>query len=117
MCDAKLLLFFCAGDVEQHLKSDLFRRAKGGIIHSMPVSGPFFLMATLAITGTPPFSMFQSEFTIFRAGFVTDHLFPVALLITFLVTIFIGFLVHIANLVLGVDPGFPPSRACPRNNY
>ncbi len=50
----KPLLFFCAGNVEQHLKSDLFRRAKGGIIHSMPVSGPVFLMATLAITGTPP---------------------------------------------------------------
>jgi len=113
----KPLLFFCAGNVEQHLKSDLFRRAKGGIIHSMPVSGPVFLMATLAITGTPPFSMFQSEFAIFRAGLVTDHLFPVVLLIAFLVTIFIGFLVHIAKLVLGGDPGLPLVDACPWKKY
>src|SRR5260370_30680848 len=78
----KPLLFFCAGNVEQHLKSDLFRRAKGGIIHSMPVSGPFFLMATLAITGTPPFSMFQTEVTIFLARFVRDHPLPLSLLLT-----------------------------------
>ncbi len=41
----KPLLFFCAGNVEQHLKTDLFRRVKGGMIHSMPVTGPIFLMA------------------------------------------------------------------------
>ena len=113
----KPLLFFCAGNVEQHLKSDLFRRAKGGIIHSMPVTGPIFLIGTLAVTGTPPFSMFQSEFTILRAGFGNEHLFPAVLLIILLVTIFIGFLVHIAKLVLGADPGLPRVDACPWKTY
>jgi len=113
----KPLLFFCAGNVEQHLKSDLFRRAKGGIIHPMPVTGPIFLMGTLAITGTPPFSMFQSEFTILRAGFGTAHLFPAVLLIILLVTIFIGFLVHIAKLVLGADPELPRVDACRWKTY
>jgi len=112
----KPLLFFCAGNVEQHLKSDLFRRAKG-IIHSMPVSGPIFLMSTLAITGTPPFSMFQSEFTIFRAGFENGHWFPATLLIVFLVAIFIGFLVHVAKLVLGADPGLPRVDTSPWKKY
>jgi len=113
----KPLLFFCAGNVEQHLRSDLFRRAKGGIIHSMPVSGPIFLMATLAVTGTPPFSMFQSEFTILRAGFGGANFFPAILMIVLLVAIFIGFLVHIAKLVLGADPGLPPADSCPWKKY
>jgi hydrogenase-4 component F len=112
----KPLLFFCAGNVEQHLKSDLFRRARGGIIHSMPVSGPIFLMGTLAIVGTPPFSMFQSEFTILRAGF-ENHQFPSVLLVVLLVAIFAGFLVHIAKLVLGADPGLPPGDACHWKKY
>jgi len=34
----KPLLFFCAGNVQQHLKTDLFRKAKGGLIHSMPLT-------------------------------------------------------------------------------
>jgi hydrogenase-4 component F len=113
----KPLLFFCAGNVEQHLKTDLFRRAKGGLIHSMPVSGPIFLMATLAVTGIPPFSMFQSEFTILRAGFGGTVLWPPILLIILLVVIFIGFLVHIAKLVLGADPGLPPADSCPWKKY
>src|SRR5438876_269966 len=46
----KPLLFFCAGNVQQHLKTDLFRRAKGGVIHSLPVSGSIFLLGTLAVT-------------------------------------------------------------------
>src|SRR5713101_2730999 len=108
----KPLLFFCAGNVEQHLKTDLFRRAKGGLIHSMPVSGPVFLMATLAVTGSPPFSLFQSEFTILRAAFGRGYLLPAILFVSFLVAIFSGFLAHIANLVLGPDPGLPPGETC-----
>ena len=80
----KPLLFFCAGNVEQHLKTDLFRRAKGGVIHSMPVSGSLFLLATLAVTGSPPFSMFQSEFTILRAGFDSAQYAPAILFVALL---------------------------------
>jgi hydrogenase-4 component F len=99
----KPLLFFCAGNVEQHLKTDLFKRAKGGVIHAMPITGAIFLMAALAVTGTPPFSLFQSEFTILRAGFDQAYVVPAALLVVMLVIIFSGFLVHISGLVLGPD--------------
>src|SRR5204863_7870841 len=60
----KPLLFFCAGNTQQHLKTDLFREAKGGLIHSMPLTGAAFLMVTLAVTGPPPFILFLSEFTL-----------------------------------------------------
>lgn len=108
----KPLLFFCAGNVQQQLKTDLFREARGGLIHSMPLTGAAFLMVTLAVTGAPPFSLFLSEFTILRAGFSGGYLVLAILFITFLVAIFSGFLIHIANLVLGPDPGLPPAEAC-----
>jgi len=105
----KPLLFFCAGNVQQHLNTDLFRKAKGGLLHSMPLTGAAFLMVTLAVTGSPPFSLFQSEFTVLRAGFARDHFVLAIFFVSFLVLIFSGFLVHIAGLVLGEDPGLPPA--------
>lgn len=113
----KPLLFFCAGNVQQHLKTDLFRKANGGLIHSMPLSGAAFLMVTLAVTGSPPFSMFQSEFTILRAGFSGGYFVLAVLFVAFLVAIFSGFLIHIANLVLGPDPSLPPADACGWKKY
>ena len=108
----KPLLFFCAGNVQQHLNTDLLRKAKGGLIHSMPLTGPAFLMVTLAVTGSPPFSLFQSEFTILRAGFSGGYFVLAIFFVSFLVLIFSGFLVHIANLVLGEDPGLPRAEMC-----
>jgi len=108
----KPLLFFCAGNVQQHLQTELFREAKGGLVYSMPLTGAAFLMVTLAVTGAPPFSLFLSEFTILRAGFSGGHFVLAILFITFLAAIFSGFLIHIANLVLGPDPGLPPGETC-----
>jgi hydrogenase-4 component F len=113
----KPLLFFCAGNVQQHVNTDLFRKAKGGLIHSMPLTGAVFLMVTLAVTGSPPFSFFQSEFTILRAGFSSGSLVLSVFFVSFLVLIFSGFLVHIANLVLGEDPGFPRAGMCRWKTY
>ena len=69
----KPLLFFCAGNVQQELKTDQFGKTKGGLIHSMPLTGAALLMVTLAVTGSPPFSFFLSEFTILRAGFSAGY--------------------------------------------
>jgi hydrogenase-4 component F len=113
----KPLLFFCAGNVQQHLNTDLFREAKGGLIHSMPVTGAALLMVTLAVTGAPPFSLFLSEFTILRAAFTGGYPFSAVLFIAFLVAIFSGFLIHIANLVLGSEPTSPPADTCPWKKY
>jgi hydrogenase-4 component F len=103
----KPLLFFCAGNAQQHLGTDTLRKNTGGLIHSLPVSAPMFLLATLAVTGTPPFSLFQSEFTILRAGFAAQHTGAAILLVVFLVAIFCGFFAHIAQLVLGPANGQP----------
>jgi hydrogenase-4 component F len=113
----KPLLFFCAGNIQQHLNTDLFQKAKGGLIHSMPLTGTAFLMVTLAVTGSPPFSLFQSEFTVLRAGFARDHFVLAIFFVSFLVLIFSGFLVHITSLVLGEDPGLPAADMCGWKKY
>ena len=63
----KPLMFFCAGNVQQHFGTPYFRRVRG-VMRMLPWTGGFFLMATLAVTGTPPFSIFQSEFTDVERG-------------------------------------------------
>jgi hydrogenase-4 component F len=108
----KPLLFFCAGNAQQHTGNDSLRKAPGGLAHALPVSGPMFLMATLAVTGTPPFSLFQSEFTILRAGFAAQQVGLSILFVALLAAIFAGFFYHVAQLVLGPANGFPQGETC-----
>ena len=97
---AKPLMFFCAGNVQQHYGSPYFRKVTG-VIHALPWTGGLFLMATFAVTGAPPFSLFQSEFTALSAALVADRAWPAGLFVVGIVTIFAGFLVHMSKLNLG----------------
>ncbi|HUJ21893.1 MAG TPA: proton-conducting transporter membrane subunit [Bryobacteraceae bacterium] len=104
---AKPLLFFCAGNAQQHTGSDSLRKGPGGLLHALPVSAPMFLLATLAVTGTPPFSLFQSEFTILRAGFAAHRTGVTILFVALVVAIFCGFFYHVAQLVFGKRNDLP----------
>jgi hydrogenase-4 component F len=96
----KPLLFFSAGNVQQQFGSPHFRKVRG-VIHTLPWTGGLFLLAAFAVTGTPPFSIFQSEFTALSAALEAHRAGAAALFIGGVVTIFVGFLVHMANLNLG----------------
>jgi hydrogenase-4 component F len=96
----KPLMFFCAGNVQQEFATPYFRKVRG-VIHSLPWTGAMFLLATLAVTGTPPFSIFQSEFNILSAALAANRGWAALLFIAGVVTIFAGFLAHMANLNLG----------------
>ena len=108
----KPLLFFCAGNAQQHTGNASLSRSPGGLLHALPVSGPMFLLATLAATGTPPFSMFQSEFIILRAGFESRWTAAAILYVVFVIAIFCGFFYHVAQLVLGAPAGLPSGEPC-----
>jgi hydrogenase-4 component F len=109
----KPLMFFCAGNVQQQFATPYFWKVRG-VIRSLPWTGGLFLLATLAVTGTPPFSIFQSEFTALSAALAADHPWLALLFIAGVVTIFAGFLVHMSKLSLGT-PHKNDSRAveCP----
>ena len=110
---AKPLMFFCAGNVQQHYGSPHFRKVSG-VLQTLPWTGGLFLMATFAVTGVPPFSLFQSEFTALSAAFAADRVWSAALFVTGIVTIFAGFLVHMSKLSLG-KPAHETARSaeCP----
>ncbi|MCU0783925.1 MAG: hydrogenase 4 subunit F, partial [Verrucomicrobia bacterium] len=110
----KPLMFFCAGNVQQHFGTPYFWRVRG-VIHTLPWTGGLFLLATLAVTGTPPFSLFQSEFTTLSAALAADRGWAAFLFIAGVVTIFAGFLVHMAKMNLGTPrhDNPPPAAECP----
>jgi hydrogenase-4 component F len=110
---AKSLLFLCAGTVYQHFRTDLFRKIKSGVIRLLPFAGAVFFMATLAIVGTPPFSLFQSEFVILQAAFAGGHYLSAVLFVVFGVGIFAGAVLHVGGLVLGPAGAGPVARWYP----
>jgi hydrogenase-4 component F len=67
----------------------------------MPATGAVFLMATLAIVGMPPFSLFQSEFLIVRAAYGAGFYLSTVLFILFGTGIFAGAALHVGGMVLG----------------
>jgi hydrogenase-4 component F len=109
----KPLMFFCAGNVQQRFGTPYFRKVTG-VLHTLPWTGALFLMATFAVTGAPPFSLFQSEFTALSAAMAADRVWPAGLFVAGIVTIFAGFLVHMSKLNLGVPgPGAARESECP----
>ena len=110
----KPLMFFCAGNVQQHYATPYFRKVTG-VMRTLPWTGGLFLMGTLAVTGTPPFSIFQSEFKILSAAMAADHPWLAFIFLAGVVTIFCGFLMHMAKLSLGIPRHDAPAseRECP----
>ena len=110
----KPLMFFCAGNVQQHFGTPYFWKIRG-VIRTLPWTAGLFLLATLAVTGTPPFSLFQSEFTALSAALAADRGWAALLFLAGVVTIFAGFLVHMTKLNLGLPRAGAPARAaeCP----
>lgn len=96
----KPLMFFCAGNVQQQYSTPYLWKLRG-VIRALPWTGGLFLMATLAVTGTPPFSIFQSEFKILSAALASGRGWMAFLFLAGVVTIFAGFLAHISKLSLG----------------
>jgi formate hydrogenlyase subunit 3/multisubunit Na+/H+ antiporter MnhD subunit len=65
----KSLLFFTAGSVYKQTHTRNMEHL-GGLIKKMPSTGVLYLMASIAISGLPPFSGFISEFMIYL-GFLS----------------------------------------------
>jgi hydrogenase-4 component F len=109
----KPLLFFSAGNVQQQYGSPYFRKVHG-VLHTLPWTGGLFLIGTFAVTGTPPFSLFQSEFIALSAALAGNYSGSAVLFVIGVVTIFVGFLLHMANLSLGVPvDGQHRTAECP----
>jgi hydrogenase-4 component F len=105
---AKPLMFFCAGNIQQRNRTPFFHKITG-LIETQPWTGGLIVLAAFAITGLPPFGLFQSEVTALSGAFESGHVWAAALFIIGVVAIFAGFLVRMAGLCLG-----PPSQGSQR---
>ncbi len=82
-------LFLAAGNIQRAYASKRLSEVHGAIA-TLPVSGCLFLAGFLAITGSPPFGLFMSEFTILRGIFGSGETVVGLLMLLLLAAIFIG---------------------------
>ncbi len=86
---AKGLLFLVAGNILAVYHTTATRGVRG-VLRSLPVSGVLWVVGFLAITGSPPFGSFLSEFTILQAAVAQGRLFIAGLYLVLLALIFLG---------------------------
>jgi len=105
----KAMLFLLSGNILARYQDKSARRVNG-VIHVLPVTGVLWLAGFLAITGTPPFGLFVSEFTILKAMMEERRWFLAACYLVFLAVIFAG----MASIFLRMAMGRPPWRVLRR---
>ena len=98
----KAMLFFLAGNILTAYRTKSTRDVRG-VMRVLPVSGALWMAGFLAITGSPPFGPFLSEFTIFRAAIDQNHFWTGIAFLFFLGLIFVG----MAGVVLRMSQGIP----------
>jgi len=82
-------LFLCAGNIHRAFASKRLQDVRGAL-SVLPVSSAIFLAGFLAITGSPPFGPFLSEFTMLRGMFASGQMWVGATVLVLLAVIFIG---------------------------
>ena len=97
---AKTLLFLTASNIRMAYNSKIMRRITGAI-RVIPVSATFLIVGVFAITGSPPFGIFVSEFTIVSAAFRGGNAVPAVLFLGFVATVFAGFIYSTSRMVFG----------------
>lgn len=107
-------LFLSAGNIYHAFGTKDTGKLKG-VLRRVPFSGWMFLLGFLAITGSPPFGPFVSEFQLITASFTSKHYWAGSLFLFFLLLVFIGMGYNIIGFSLGraaqleTDRGFQDS--------
>lgn len=99
----KSLMFSVAGNILHKYETKKIYEVSG-VVKSMPYTGPMLVIGGLAITGSPPFSIFLSEFTILAAGFSQGYIVTSVLVLLFIIMIFVGFFNHINRMAFSKPP-------------
>ena len=96
---AKAMVFLAVGNVMLATGVSTADRIRG-LLRSMPASGTLLVIGLFAVTGSPPFGMFISEFTIISAA-VETYPWIAAVIVVLLSIIFIGIASMILEMVYG----------------
>jgi hydrogenase-4 component F len=98
----KAMLFLVAGNILTAYQSKSTVEVRG-VLRVLPISGMLWVVGLLAITGSPPFGTFLSEFTILKAALDQGRNGVAIAYLAFLAVIFVG----LATAVLGMAQGTP----------
>ncbi len=85
----KAMLFLVAGNILGAFRTKSTIEVRG-VLHALPASGVVWLAGLFAITGTPPFGPFLSEFTILKASLDQGRTVVAVVYLVLLAVIFIG---------------------------
>jgi hydrogenase-4 component F len=102
----KGVLFLSAGSIRRAYDSKSIQEISGAM-RRLPLSGTLFLFGFIAITGSPPFGPFVSEFTIITAAFQGGRFVTGGLFLLFLLIVFMG----MGGTVLAAVQGRPSARS------
>ncbi len=98
----KVMLFMVAGNLLAVYHTKTTKNVTGAL-QVLPVSGLLWVLGFLAITGSPPFGPFLSEFTILKAALDQSRFFVAIAYLVLLAIILAG----MATPVLGMAQGTP----------
>jgi hydrogenase-4 component F len=104
---AKGLLFLAVGNVVLATGTSYAPKIRG-ILRSRTVTGGLLVAGLFAVTGSPPFGLFLSEFTILSGAVRGGHPWVAAAMLVLLAVIFIGMSSVILEVAYGEpDPALP----------
>lgn len=106
-------LFLVAGNLLAAYRSKSIDRVTGAV-RCVPASGWLWLAGLIAISGTPPFGTFISEFTLLKAAFGQGRGLGAGVALLALTVAFIGMSRAFLGMSLGRGPaGLAPAREAP----
>ena len=94
------LLFLSAGNIHRAYGTKITTDVQG-VLRRLPLSGWLFLLGFLAITGSPPFAPFVSEFSLLSAAFRQGQWVAGGLFTFLLLVIFFAFGAIVTSMVFG----------------
>ncbi len=96
----KSMLFLSSGNILQKYGTRDISKVRG-LLKTLPVSGMAFLLGLFAISGTPPFSIFASEFNVFLSIFSEKNYILGGTFVILLALIFAGIAVTLFKVFFG----------------
>jgi hydrogenase-4 component F len=101
---AKSVLFLLSGRIRTAYASTEIDAVRG-LLARLPVTGPLFFTAMLALMGLPPFGLFVSEVMILGAGFAAGYSVVAAVALGLVVIAFAGLLRALQGMLYGEAAG------------
>ena len=99
----KATMFLCSGSIVKKYGTHNMNDIRG-IAGALPFTGVVFAIASFALAGSPPFSIFLSEIFILISAFTKGNYLAAGLLLAFISIAFGGLVYHLSRIIFGRRP-------------